>query len=135
MQDEAITLLTGAIETTGSTLAWPLHEVTRYPEIERRLRAELAPVCAGRPLTYEGLDRLPYARRVLQESIGKYGSLARGSFLAFGDGRRKCIGENFAWSELQIILATVLQSWPRLELASPSPPRGPRPWSPSNRTR
>ncbi|MER7945176.1 MULTISPECIES: cytochrome P450 [unclassified Streptomyces] len=48
--------------------------------------------------------------------------LARGSFLAFGDGRRKCIGENFAWSELQIILATVLQNWPRLELAC-RPPR------------
>ncbi|GCB44382.1 cytochrome P450 [Streptomyces sp. NL15-2K] len=46
----------------------------------------------------------------------------RGSFLAFGDGRRKCIGENFAWSELHIILATVLQLWPRLELTS-RPPR------------
>ncbi|MFE4214448.1 cytochrome P450 [Streptomyces sp. NPDC056844] len=178
LQDEAITLLTGAIETTGSTLAWTFYEVTRNPEIERRLRAELASVCADRPLTYEDLDRLPYARRVLQESIRKYGPawmvtrtatrdvdlgghlipqgadvvwspylhqhdpaffpdpevfdpdrwtperapLARGAFLAFGDGRRKCIGENFAWSELQIILATVLQSWPRLELAS-RPPR------------
>ncbi|MFJ9539664.1 cytochrome P450 [Streptomyces sp. NPDC101225] len=45
----------------------------------------------------------------------------RGSFLAFGDGRRKCIGENFAWVELQIVLATVLQAWPRFEVTSPPP--------------
>lgn len=38
-----------------------------------------------------------------------------------GDGRRNCIGEEFAWTELLIILATVLQRW-RLTLAS-APPR------------
>lgn len=43
-------------------------------------------------------------------------SATRGSFLAFGDGRRKCIGENFAWAELQIILATVLRTWQSFEL-------------------
>jgi pentalenene oxygenase len=46
----------------------------------------------------------------------------RGSFLAFGDGRRKCIGENLAWVELHIILATVLQIWPRFKVTS-RPPR------------
>ncbi|MFF7144235.1 cytochrome P450 [Streptomyces nodosus] len=178
LQDEAITLLTGAIETTGTTLAWTLYEITRHPGIEERLRAELAAVCQDRPLRYEDLDRLPYARRVLQEAVRKYGPAwmvtrtatqdvdlgghripagadvvwspylhqhdpasfpdpevfdpdrwtperapaTRGSFLAFGDGRRKCIGENFAWSELQIILATVLQLWPRFDLTS-RPPR------------
>ncbi|WP_225877479.1 cytochrome P450 [Streptomyces resistomycificus] len=34
----------------------------------------------------------------------------RGSFLAFGDGRRECIGENFAGAELQITLATGLRT-------------------------
>ncbi|MER6347878.1 cytochrome P450 [Streptomyces sp. NPDC001595] len=178
LQDEAITLLTGAIETTGTTLAWTLYEISRHPEIARRLRAELDTVCGDRPLRHDDLDRLPYARRVVQEAIRKYGpawmvtrtaaqdmdlgghripagadvvwspylhqhdpahfpdagtfdpdrwtperaAAARGSFLAFGDGRRKCIGENFAWAELQIILATVLQIWPRFTLAS-RPPR------------
>ncbi|MFF5303700.1 cytochrome P450 [Streptomyces sp. NPDC013161] len=178
LQDEAITLLTGAIETTGTTLAWTLYEITRNPGIERRLREELEAVCGDRPLRHEDLDQLPYSRRVLQEAIRKYGPAwmvtrtaardvdlgghripggadviwspylhqhdpdhfpdpdvfdpdrwtperapaTRGSFLAFGDGRRKCIGENFAWAELQIILATVLRTWPRLELTS-RPPR------------
>ncbi|MET9581362.1 cytochrome P450 [Streptomyces massasporeus] len=177
LQDEAITLLTGAIETTGTTLAWTLCEITRHPHVEQRLREELATVCADRPLTYGDLEHLPYARRVLQEAIRKYGpawlvtrtatrdldlgghlvpegadvvwspylhqhdpgvfsdpdtfdpdrwtaenaAATRGSFLAFGDGRRKCIGENFAWAELQIILATVLRTWPSFRLTSPAP--------------
>jgi cytochrome P450 len=49
-------------------------------------------------------------------------SATRGSFLAFGDGRRKCIGENFAWSELQIILAIILQTRPHFTVTS-RPPR------------
>jgi pentalenene oxygenase len=49
------------------------------------------------------------------------GSATRGSFLAFGDGRRKCIGENFARAELQIILATVLRTWPSFRLTSGTP--------------
>ncbi|MDQ0989656.1 cytochrome P450 [Streptomyces sp. V3I7] len=177
LQDEAITLLTGAIETTGTTLAWTLYEIYRNPEIGRRLRKELAAVCGDRPLRYEDLDQLPYARRVLQEAIRKYGpawmvtrtaardmnlgghtipkgadvvwspylhqhdphyfpapetfdpdrwetdrtATTREAFFAFGDGRRKCIGENFAWSELQIILATIVENWPRTQLTSPLP--------------
>ncbi|MFI2429351.1 cytochrome P450 [Streptomyces sp. NPDC018955] len=179
LQDEAITLLTGAIETTGTTLAWTLYEVSRHPDVEQRLRTELADACGDRPLRYADLENLPYARQVLREAIRKYGPAwmvtrtatrdvelgghripegadvvwspylhqhdpsrfpapdvfdpdrwaphrspaARGSFLAFGDGRRKCIGENFAWAELQIILAAILQRWPRIELVS----RDPRP--------
>ncbi|MDT7842401.1 cytochrome P450 [Streptomyces justiciae] len=178
LQDEAITLMNAAIETTATALAWTLYELTRHPEIEERLRAELAAVCAGRPLREEDLDRLPYARQVLQEGVRKYGPAwmvtrtatrdielgghripqgadvvwspylhqndpahfpdpaafdpdrwaagrlpsTRDSFFAFGDGRRKCIGENFAWVEMQIILATLLETWPRLRLVS-RPPR------------
>ncbi|MFJ8495273.1 cytochrome P450 [Streptomyces sp. NPDC094038] len=178
LQDEAITLMNAAIETTATALAWTLYELTRHPEIELRLRAELAAVCTGRPLRQEDLDRLPYGRQVLQEAVRKYGPAwmvtrtatrdvdlgghriprgadvvwspyllqndpthfpepaafdpdrwppdrvptTRDSLFAFGDGRRKCIGENFAWTEMQIILATVLQTWPRLRLVS-RPPR------------
>jgi cytochrome P450 len=178
LQDEVITLLTGAIETTGTTLAWTLYELARHPEVERRLREELTSVCGDRPLRYDDVARLPYSRRVLQEAMRKYGPAwmltrvaardidlgghripeganvvwspylhqhdpavfpdpeafdpdrwtaerapaTRGSFLAFGDGRRKCIGEYLAWVELQIILATILQTWSRFEAVS-RPPR------------
>ncbi len=178
LQDEAITLLTGAIETTGTTLAWTLYEISRNAEIERRLHDELDAVCGDRLLRQEDLSSLPYLRRVLKEAMRMYGpawlvtrtttrpvildghhipegadivyspyvhqhdpevyadpaafnpdrweperakSINRTSFLAFGDGRRKCIGEEFAWAELLIVLATVVQRW-RLALTS-APPR------------
>ncbi|MFI6854217.1 cytochrome P450 [Streptomyces sp. NPDC050416] len=73
VQDEAVTLLAGAIETTGTTLAWALYEIAGNPAVERRLREELASVCQDRPLRYDDIDQLPYARRVLQEAIRKYG--------------------------------------------------------------
>jgi pentalenene oxygenase len=178
LQDEAITLMNAAIETTATALAWTLYELTRHPAVEERLRAELAAVSPGRPLREEDLDHLPYTLQVVQEAVRKYGPAwmvtrtatrdvdlgghriprgadvvwspylhqndpahfpdpdtfdpdrwaagrtpsTRDSFFAFGDGRRKCIGENFAWVEMQIILATVLQTWPRLRLVS-RPPR------------
>ncbi|AVH54998.1 MULTISPECIES: cytochrome P450 [Streptomyces] len=178
LQDEAITLLTGAIETTGTTLAWALYEISRNPKTEQRLHEELDAACGDRPLTQQDLAALPYMRAVLKETMRMYGpawlvtrtttrpvtldghpipkgadviyspyvhqhdpevyadpgtfapdrweperakGVNRSSFLAFGDGRRKCIGEEFAWTELLIILATVLQRW-RLTLTS-APPR------------
>ncbi|MFD0510550.1 cytochrome P450 [Streptomyces aureus] len=181
LQDEAITLLTGAIETTGTTLAWALYEISRNPAVEQSLYAELDAACGDRPLTQRDLAFLPYMRSVLRETMRMYGpawlvtrtttrpvtldghpipkgadviyspyalqhdpdvytdpgtfdpgrweperakGLGRSSFLAFGDGRRKCIGEEFAWTELLIILAAVLQRW-RLTLASA--PRARRP--------
>ena len=65
LQDEAITLLTGAIETTGTTLAWTLYEITRHPDVEQRLRDELSSVCPDRPLRHEDVHLLPYGRQVL----------------------------------------------------------------------
>ncbi|MEV8020661.1 cytochrome P450 [Streptomyces sp. NPDC086554] len=177
LQDEAITLLTGAIETTSTTLAWALVEIEKNPEVGRRMLEELDTVCADRPLRYEDLDQLPYSRAVLQESMRMYGpawlvtrtatrtvtlgghsipegadviyspylhqhdpsvfpeperfdpdrwsgrpdAATRGAFLAFGAGRRNCVGEAFAWTELLIILATVRQIWPRLALTSTAP--------------
>ncbi|GGX90886.1 cytochrome P450 [Streptomyces fructofermentans] len=178
LQDEAITLLTGAVETTGTTLAWALYEMSRNPPVESRVLDELDAVCGERPLRQEDLGSLPYLRAVLKETMRMYGpawlvtrtatrpvvldgvpvprgadvvyspylhqhdpalyadpeafdpgrwepgrakDIDRSSFLAFGDGRRKCIGEEFAWAELLVILATVVQRW-RLAPAS-GPPR------------
>ncbi|MEV5983144.1 cytochrome P450 [Streptomyces sp. NPDC052114] len=182
LQDEAITLLTGAIETTSTTLAWALYEIDKDPGIRHRLQEELATVCGGEgPLRHEHLDQLAYTRAILQESMRQYGpawlvtrtatrtltlgghripegadvvyspylhqhdpavfpdparfdpdrwsdrpdAATRGSFLAFGAGRRNCIGEAFAWTELLIVLATIARSWPGLTLAPGS--SAPRP--------
>ncbi len=43
------------------------------------------------------------------------------AYLPFSAGRRGCIGEQFAWVEGTLVLATIAQRW-RLELAGPPPP-------------
>lgn len=73
LQDEAITLLTGAIETTGTTLAWALCEISRNPKIEQRLHEELDAACGERPLVQEDLAALPFMRSVLKETMRMYG--------------------------------------------------------------
>ncbi|GAP46010.1 cytochrome P450 [Streptomyces azureus] len=47
--------------------------------------------------------------------------IVRGSFPAFGAGRRQCIGEAFAWTEVVITLATILQTWFDFRLTSRAP--------------
>lgn len=37
--------------------------------------------------------------------------LPRSAFVPFGAGIRNCIGENFAWTEIQAVLATLLSKW------------------------
>jgi cytochrome P450 len=40
----------------------------------------------------------------------------RGAWFPFGWGNRRCIGEQFAWTEAQLILATLAQRWePQLQ--------------------
>ncbi|MGK5632403.1 cytochrome P450 [Streptomyces sp. URMC 123] len=39
------------------------------------------------------------------------GRLPRGSFIPFGEGGRKCLGDAFAWAELTVALATVVARW------------------------
>ena len=42
------------------------------------------------------------------------------AYIPFSAGRRGCIGEQFAWTELVLVLATLAQRW-RLRLAGPVP--------------
>ena len=39
------------------------------------------------------------------------GDIPREAFAPFGSGTRKCIGDAFAWTEIPILLATVLAQW------------------------
>jgi cytochrome P450 len=73
LQDEVISLLGGSVENTGTTLAWALYEISRNPEVERRLHEEIETVCEGRPLRTEDLPSLDYTRRLLQETMRCYG--------------------------------------------------------------
>lgn len=72
LRDEAITLFTAGHETTANALTFTLYLLSQHPEIERELREELNQVLGGRLPTAADVERLPYTRMVLSESMRLY---------------------------------------------------------------
>jgi cytochrome P450 len=52
--------------------------------------------------------------------------LPRFAYFPFGGGARSCIGENFAWAEMILVLATIAGSW-RLSMTPEAEDVRPRP--------
>jgi cytochrome P450 len=72
VRDHAITLFMAGHETTANALVWTFYLLSRHPEADARLGGELRAVLDGRAATAEDVDRLPYARAVLAESMRLY---------------------------------------------------------------
>ncbi|MFE5494770.1 cytochrome P450 [Streptomyces virginiae] len=69
IHDEFITLLVAASETTAQALAWALHLLGAWPDVEAKLHAEVDAVTAGRPVTHDDLPRLTYVRATVNETL------------------------------------------------------------------
>lgn len=70
LRDEAVTLFMAGHETTANTLAWIWLLLSRNPEAEAKLHAELDDVLqGGRPPEISDLSRLVYTERVVTESL------------------------------------------------------------------
>lgn len=168
VRDEIMTLLIAGTETAAVSLTWLFLELARHPGLEARLHRELDTELSGRPITFEDLPRLPFLRRVIDETLRLHNpvpmsmraaqtevqlgpALARPgtevvfsplalhrdpryhprplefdpdrwenppaptTYLPFGGGRHKCIGERFAIAELMVATATIAAGW-RLRL-------------------
>ena len=79
LRDEVVTLLVAGSETTANTLSWAYYLLARHAEAERRLHAEVDALLAPRgrrneavPLEAADLERLPYTRRVITETLRLY---------------------------------------------------------------
>ena len=69
VRDEAVTLFLAGHETTSNALTWTWWQLSRHPDVEARVHAELDGVLGGRPPGTGDLGSLPYLRAVLAESI------------------------------------------------------------------
>ncbi|MFD9882673.1 cytochrome P450 [Streptomyces alboflavus] len=67
--DELITLFLAGTGTVSASLAWALHEISRRPDVQRRLHDELDTALAGRPPAFDDLPALVYTRQVLTEVL------------------------------------------------------------------
>ncbi|WP_276250055.1 cytochrome P450 [Haloarcula rara] len=166
IRDEMLTFLVAGHETTALALTYTLDLLSRNPEAERRLHAELDETLSGRP-AIEDVFAFEYTEAVVKESMRLYppayeirrepsepvqfgdytvpeGSLlllpvwvlhrderfwdapeqfrpARWldadsdrpdfAYFPFGGGPRRCIGRQFAMTEAQLVLATLLSGW------------------------
>jgi cytochrome P450 family 6 len=64
---QAFAFLLGGFETSGTTLSFALYELAMHPDIQHRLRSEIARVMAKHQgeLTYEGIQEMSYLDMVL----------------------------------------------------------------------
>jgi cytochrome P450 len=72
VRDEALTLFLAGHETTALALTWTWYLLSLNPDPEARLHAELDAVLQGKLPTAADVPRLPYTRKVLQESMRLY---------------------------------------------------------------
>jgi cytochrome P450 len=72
IRDEAATFLIAGYETTAVCLTWALYLLCRHPEIEQKVRAEIAEVLEHRPPALSDLPRLAYTGMVIQETLRLY---------------------------------------------------------------
>ena len=166
LRDEALTIFLAGHETTANNLTWTWYLLSQHPAVAAKLHAELDAL--GAEPTMADLARLPYTRKVVQESMRLYppayaigrraledyacgdyvlreGTIVlvlpwlqqrdprwwpdperfdperwapeqialrpKFSYFPFGAGTRICIGEQFAWTEAILMLATLAQRW------------------------
>jgi cytochrome P450 len=72
VRDEVVTIFAAGHETTAVTMVWLWYLLSQHPREETRLHAELDAALGGRAPSGEDLPRLPYARRVVEETMRLY---------------------------------------------------------------
>ena len=72
VRNNLMTFITAGHETTALALTWTLYLLSLNPEIEERVRGEIAAVTGGGPVRPRHIDELVYTNQVIQESMRLY---------------------------------------------------------------
>ncbi|HEX8826471.1 MAG TPA: cytochrome P450 [Archangium sp.] len=72
LRDEAMTLLVAGHEATVSAMTWVWYLLDRHPEVQRKVREELATVLGDAPPTAQTLPQLQYTSQVFAEALRLY---------------------------------------------------------------
>jgi cytochrome P450 len=173
VRDEVVTIFFAGHETSAMTMTWLFYLLSQHPEVESKVREEIARVLEDRMPTFADLPKLTYTQKVIQETLRLYPAaylFAREAvgdqildgykipagtmifitpyvthrdpnhwadperfdperftadriaqrpshvYFPFGEGPHLCIGNNFAMTEMQLILTMTLQRF-KLSLA------------------
>jgi cytochrome P450 len=74
--DNILTFIGAGHETTALALTWTFFLLSRHPDIEAKILAEIAAVTGGAPLEAQQVASLTYTRQVIQESMRVYPPVA-----------------------------------------------------------
>ena len=72
VRDQVITIFMAGHDTTALALTWTWYLLSKHPEQEATLHAELNRVLGGRNPEHADLAKLPYTRMVVEESMRLY---------------------------------------------------------------
>jgi cytochrome P450 len=72
LRDECMTLFTAGHETTANALTFAIHLLAHHPDAQEKLHAEIDSALRGKDPTREDVDRLPFARQVVAETMRLY---------------------------------------------------------------
>ena len=84
-RNEAAVMLLAGHETTANLLAWAFFILSQDAESEARLHAEVDCVLAGRAAVFEDLERLPFTKAIVQETLRLYPPVPLQARVASGD--------------------------------------------------
>ena len=76
IRDNILTFIGAGHETTALALTWTFYLLHQYPDIERRVLAEIEAVTGGAPLEAAQVAELTYTRQVIQEAMRVYPPVA-----------------------------------------------------------
>lgn len=72
LRDEVMTMVLAGHETTANALGWALSLLCRFPDAQRRIRAEVAEVLGDRDPVAADVPKLAYTGRVISEAMRLY---------------------------------------------------------------
>lgn len=72
IRDELVNLWTAGNETTATAMTWLWVLLEQHPEVDARVRKEVAEALGGRKPRHEDLARMPYCKMVIQEAMRLY---------------------------------------------------------------
>jgi cytochrome P450 len=72
LRDECITLFLAGHETTANLLTWIWYLLAQHPEVEAQLHNEIDTVLRGQPPTFEDVEKLVFAEKIVAETLRMY---------------------------------------------------------------
>ncbi|KAK0383268.1 hypothetical protein NLU13_9181 [Sarocladium strictum] len=74
LRDQIMAILLAGRDTTASTMSWAIYELSRNPDMVKKLRAEILDKVGGEENapTYEHLKNMPYIKAILNETLRLY---------------------------------------------------------------